>query len=303
MNGSPFDYDEKLASKMYEIVGNYYGTAGKEFINVILEKYSENDYGILRRELKIAQEKLEKRSSNDIRSYITAVALVVLADMIVEEDIMGGRADETSIEMGLEILDNLAKQQDIDIVDKCYEYIKSWILANHNSFDEYAIRGHYENSKLNPEDDLISKGSNSRSMGLFHSNVYYVHRSVLEDKLKSSGYSYLKIVREFAKRGYITPTTDNKGNILENTVQKKYRGRNARMFAFPIEPIENLGEEERKIAEEELINLAYITNKVTEIGGKLDLDENVEGQKIEKTKEEKEIDKLINDVLGDNTSE
>lgn len=288
---------------MYEIVGNYYGTAGREFINVILEKYSKNDYEILRRELKIAQEKLEKRSSNDIRTYITAVALVVLADMIVEEDIMGGRADETSIEMGLEILDNLAKQQDIDIVDKCYEYIKSWILANHKSFDEYAVRGHYENSKLNPEDDLISKGSNSRSMGLFHSNVYYVHRSVLEDKLKSSGYSYNKIIREFAKRGYITPKTDDNGNIIENTIQKKYRGRNARMFAFPIEPIENLGEEERKIAEEELINLAYITNKVTEIGGQLDLDEEVETPKREKTKEEKEIDKLINDVLGDKTSE
>lgn len=303
MNGSPFDYDEKLASKMYEIVGNYYGTAGKEFINVILEKYSKNDYEILRRELKIAQEKLEKKSSNDIRSYITAVALVVLADMIVEEDIMGGRADETSIEMGLEILDNLAKQQDIDIVDKCYEYIKSWILANHKSFDEYAVRGYYENSKLNPEDDLISKGSNSRSMGLFHSNVYYVHRSVLEDKLKSSGYSYNKIIREFAKRGYITPKTDDKGNILENTVQKKYRGRNARMFAFPIEPIENLEEEERKIAEEELINMAYITNKITEIGGKLDLDEDIKDQKIEKTKEEKELDELIEKALKDKTSE
>lgn len=290
---------------MYEIVGNYYGTAGRKFINVILEKYGKNDYEILRRELKIAQEKLEKKSSNDIRSYITAVALVVLADMIVEEDIMGGRADETSIEMGLEILDNLAKQQDIDIVDKCYEYIKSWILANHNSFDEYAIRGAFENPKENPENDLMSRSS-SRSMGLYHNNVYYVHRSVLEDKLKSSGYSYLKIVREFAKRGYITPTTDENGNILENTIQKKYRGRNARMFAFPIETIENLEEEERKIAEEELLKLAYINNQITKGSEDLKLDEDIKSQNREKNKEEKEtdeIDKMIDEFLGDKTSE
>lgn len=296
IEGSPFDYDEKLASKMYEIVGNYYGTAGKEFINVVLEKYSKNDYEILRRELKEIQEKLEKETSNDIRSYITAVSLVVLADMIVNEDIMGEKADDTSIEMGLEILDNLAKQQDIDVVDKCYEYIKSWILANHNSFDEYVIRGHFENPKLDPENDLMNRHSSSRSMGLFNNNVYYVHRSVLEDKLKSSGYSYLKIVREFAKRAYITPTTDEEGNILENTVQKKYRGRNARMFAFPIEPIENL-EEERKIEEEELIKMAYITNQVTKSTKNLKLDD------VNEKAEEKELDELIENALRDKTLE
>lgn len=260
IEGSPFDYDEKSASKMYEIVAENYGTAGRKFINTILEKYSKNDFQILRKKLKQAQEKLEEKTSNDIRSYITAVSLVVLADMIVEEEIMENKVDDSSIEMGLEILENLAKQQDIDIVDKCYEYIKSWILANHPAFDEYVIRAHFENPKLDPENDLMSRKSSSRSMGLFSNDVYYVHRSVLEDKLKSSGYSYLKTVREFAKRGYITPTTDEEGKIVENTVQKKYRGRNARMFAFPIAPMENLEEEEQKVAEQELLKIAGITN-------------------------------------------
>ncbi|MBP3800650.1 MAG: hypothetical protein J6I85_01245 [Clostridia bacterium] len=295
IEGSPFDYDEKSASKIYEIVGENYGTAGREFINTILEKYSKDDYYILRRELKDIQKKLEEKTTNDIRSYLTAVSLVVLADMIIEEDIMGKKADDSSIEMGIEILDNLAKQQDIDIVDKCYEYIKSWILANHNSFDEYVIRAQFENPKINPENDLMTRNSSSRSMGLYNNNVYYVHRSVLEDKLKSSGYSYLKIVREFAKRGYITPTTDENGNILENTIQKKYRGRNARMFAFPIDVIDNLEEEESKVREDYFLSLA--NSGLNFKNEDLDLEEeNSDKTKIqnkEKDKFDLEVEKLL----------
>lgn len=296
IEGSPFDYDEEKASKIYELVGENYGTAGKVFIDAVLEKYSKNDYYILRRELKDIQKKLEQKTSNDIRSYITAVALVVLADMIVDEDVMGDKANqESSINMGLEILENLAKQQDIDIVDKCYEYIKSWILANHNSFDQYNAIAPIGNPNLNPENDLMSRSSSSRSMGLFSNDVYYVHRSVLEDKLKSSGYSYLKIVREFAKRGYITPTTDENGNISENTVQKKYRGRNARMFAFPIAPIEKLDEEERKIAEEEFISLVS-TGMMPEQRDKMYAQVEKEINEISSGQDETKIEKSTEDI-------
>ena len=83
-----------------------------------------------------------------------------------------------------------------------------------------------------------------------------VYVYILEDKLKSSGYSYNKIVREFAKRGYIIPKRDEQGNILENTVQKKFRGKNARMFAFPMKPVEKeLSEDERKERTEEFLSM------------------------------------------------
>ena len=83
-----------------------------------------------------------------------------------------------------------------------------------------------------------------------------VYVYILEDKLKSSGYSYNKTVREFAKRGYIIPKRDEQGNILENTVQKKFRGKNARMFAFPMKPVEKeLSEDERKERTEEFLSM------------------------------------------------
>lgn len=305
IEGSPFDYDEKSASNIYEIVSNYYGTAGKKFIEAVIDKYSKDDYYILRRELKEIQEKLEKATKNDIRSYLTAVSLVVLADMIVEEDVMGQRANESSIEMGIEILNNLENQKDIDIIDKCYEYIKSWILSNHKAFDKYKEYFSFEDPRLETEEDLVEKSSNSKSFGIYENNVYYVHRAILEDKLKSSGYSYNKTVREFAKRGYITPKTDEQGNILENTIQKKFRGKNARMFAFPMEPAgEELEEDEKKERLEEFLSMAFTGRSVKERDKMYDdLDEylNEEVEKKEKetkelTEEEKEIEKLIEDL-------
>ena len=305
IEGSPFDYDEKSASNIYEIVSNYYGTAGKKFIEAVIDKYSKDDYYILRRELKEIQEKLEKATKNDIRSYLMAVSLVVLADMIVEEDVMGQRANESSIEMGIEILNNLENQKDIDIIDKCYEYIKSWILSNHKAFDKYKEYFSFEDPRLETEEDLVEKSSNSKSFGIYENNVYYVHRAILEDKLKSSGYSYNKTVREFAKRGYITPKTDEQGNILENTIQKKFRGKNARMFAFPMEPAgEELEEDEKKERLEEFLSMAFTGRSVKERDKMYDdLDEylNEEVEKKEKetkelTEEEKEIEKLIEDL-------
>jgi zinc finger CHC2-family protein len=312
IEGSPFDYDEKSASNIYEIVSNYYGTAGRKFIEAVTEKYSKDDYYILRRELKEIQEKLEKATNNDIRSYLTAVSLVVLADMIVEEDVMGQRADETSIKMGIEILNNLESQRDIDIVDKCYEYIKSWILSNHKSFDKYKEYFAFEDPKLETEEDVVEKTSTSKSFGIYQNNVYYVHRAILEDKLKASGYSYNKIVREFAKRGYITPKTDEQGNILENTIQKKFRGKNARMFAFPMQPVEKeLEEDEKRERMEEFlsrVSTGMSVEKRAEMYGEIDrqLKEAEEESKKstnnsrELTEEEKIANKMIEDFKKSN---
>ncbi len=311
IEGSPFDYDEKLASNIYEIVSNYYGTAGKKFIEVITEKYSKDDYCVLKKKLKQIQEKLEKATNNDIRSYLTAVSLVVLTDMIVEEEIIGNKENDSSLEMGIEILNNLESQKDIDIIDKCYEYIKSWILSNHKSFDKYKEYYSFEDPRLETEEDVIEKASSSRSFGIYQNNVYYVHRAILEDKLKSSGYSYNKTVREFAKRGYITPKTDEQGNILENTIQKKFRGKNARMFAFPMKPVEKeLAEDEKREIIEEFLSMASTgrtVKKRDEMYKEVDrileetsknTDNNNNSKEL--TEEEKLVNKMIEDFKKSN---
>lgn len=254
IEGSPFNYEEKVASKMYDLITQNYGTAGKEYINLIINKYSNNKYKVLKEKWKYIKEKLEATSTNDIYSYLSAVSTVVLADLIVSKEIFEEENEEASLKMGREILNNLAKGKEIDIVEKSYEYIESWLLGHHKFFDQYKEPSEFENPRLNPEEDLVDSMVNGKSFGIYQNNIYYVHRFILQDKLEKKGFSYLKTVREFAKRGYIIPTIDKNGNILENTVQKKFRGRNVRMFAFPMKPIEQpLNKEERKKLEEEQV--------------------------------------------------
>lgn len=236
IDGSPFNYDEEKASKVYDIFSNCYGMAGKEFINILLEKYSDNDFEKLKNKFNEVKENIKAKTDNDISSYISSVSVVTLADIIISKELFNEETEENSYKMGLEILRGLSKKDDIDIVDKCYEKTLSWLLSNHSSFAKYLPKSNDPNKYHKPENDVSCNAL--QSFGLYDNNTYYVLRSVLEDFLTKNGFSYNKMVRDFAKRGYIIPTTDKEGNIITPSIQKKYRNTNARMFAFPIDTIE-----------------------------------------------------------------
>ncbi len=76
--------------------------------------------------------------------------------------------------------------------------------------------------------------------------TYFVLRNVLEDLLKSRGYSYYKITKEFANRGYIIPKRGEDGQIISVSTEKKFRGSNVRMFKFPIFSIEKMSNEKKE---------------------------------------------------------
>ena len=253
IEGSPYDNDEKLAASMYEIVSKYYGTAGPFFLEKLIEEYGADKFKGLKEDYQLIFEKIEKETSNDILSYVSSISVVVLADILMGKWLFN--EDETkSYEMAFDILENLDNAKEIDIVDKCYEYIVSWIVGNHKSFDTYKtnIGPGYETTynNLHPEEDLIETDRTKKSFGIYHDGVYYLLRYVLEDKLESKEYNYKKIVSEFAKRGYIKPVKDEEGNIVTTTTQKKYRGANTRMFAFPVEMMNKILSQEEKIESE-----------------------------------------------------
>lgn len=240
IEGSPFNNDEEKASKVYEIFSNCYGIAGKEFISILLKKYSENDFKMLKDKFNEVKENLKSKTENDISSYISSVSVVTLADIIISKELFNEISEENSYKMGLEILNNLSKSDDIDIVDKCYDKTKSWLLSNHKSFDKYTEKFNSSNIFSRPEDDVI--GNALQSFGLYDNNTYFVLRNVLEDFLTKNGYSYNKMVRDFAIRGYIIPTKNDDSKIITPTIQKRFRNTNARMFAFPIDVIEKAEE-------------------------------------------------------------
>ena len=251
IEGSPFDRDEGKASKMYSIIANEYGTAGPYYINKIIEDYRKDNYKELKQKYNEVFEKIKTDTSNDISSYISSVAVVTLADILVSKMLFNEESEEASYKMAKEILDNLDKSKEIDIVDKCYAYISSWIKANYKYFDRYKTIRNEQEEIDDPENDLKSN-SNSKTLGLYDDNSYFVFRYALEDKLSSKGYSYRTMTRKFVERGYIIPTLNVNGEFETATVLKKYRKRATRFFQFPIDRMEDVGEEERTEEEKEI---------------------------------------------------
>lgn len=282
IEGSPYDYDEQKASGMYYIIEQYYGTAGPFYINKLIEEYSKEDYKFLKQKYKEILSKVKDKSNNDISSYITSVSIVTLADILIGKWLFD-EDEEKSYEMAEQILNSLDKSNEIDLIDKCYDYITSWILSNHRYFDIYSDRAE-ESTKQ--DDDDIMHSSKAKSFGIYERGVYYLHSSILVDKLKSAGYASRKILSEFGKRGYIVTSTDENGKLLTNTVQKKIRGKNARMYAFPIEDSEEMikeKEEREKRQQEEIEEFIRTgtTKKMEEINkeyNRLIYGENVENE-------------------------
>ncbi len=216
---------------MYEFLSNNYGTAGKKFIEALIKKYSKDDYKILKDNFNKIKSNLQEISSNTVSSYISAVALVTLSDIIVSKEIFGKSDYEDSIKMGEDILKMLDNDKDIDVVEKAYDFIKSYTLANHSNFN-----GIKDFDQRYDEDDVY--GDSYNRYGIYNNNIYYYFPHTLENLLESNGFSFRKTIREFAKRDYILykKSEDDSKNCY--SVQKKYRNKNIRFYAFPMQPAE-----------------------------------------------------------------
>ena len=139
--------------------------------------------------------------------------------------------------MAVSILNSLAKDEDIDLTDKTYELVKTYIVSNHHDFKIPVV------NLDNPEDDVKGVG---RGFGIYDPTTsnYYIFNYILEGFLSSHGYPFHKIMREFAERKYIIPTYNEDGTIKTTSIQKKYKGRNIRFYCFPIKKAENIEESE-----------------------------------------------------------
>ena len=230
IEGSGFE-DEKEAVKMYKITSNCYGTAGKYFIKKLIDEYSNTEYKELQEKLEELKKKLEEKSNSNVGSYITAVAVVTLADILVSKWLFNQESEELSMDMAVNILNNLSKAEDIDVTEKAYEFTKSYIVANHSRFAWYTT----SICKLAPEDDVREK--TILPIGVYDKGIYYIFLHELETFMNKNGFKFHKTVNEFAKRGYIIPALNKDGTIKSASVQKKYKNHNVRMYAFPIKEV------------------------------------------------------------------
>lgn len=233
IEGSPFDDNEQVAEKVYTKFSKYYGTSGKKFIEILIDKYSKNNYELLKQKFDEVKSKLLEKTTNDINSYISNISVATLADIIISKELFGEETEELSYKMGLDILNELNKKDDIDIVQKCYDRVSNWLVANFRRFDRYKD----PTSIYDKVENDVSGGS-TESLGIYDNGTYFVFRNALEDFMVHNGYSYNKMIKDFAKRKFIIPTYNSDGTIKTPSMQKKYRNTNVRMFAFPMEQID-----------------------------------------------------------------
>lgn len=230
IEGKPFE-NENQASNMYKITSKYYGTAGRAFIKELISNYSDNNYQELENKLEELKNTLEEKSESNVSSYISAVAIVTLADILVSKYIFNEENEELSIKVGLQILNSLSRAEDIDVVEKCYETLKSYIIANHHRFSKYILPTLQES----PEEDVTNYAS--VPLGVYENGTYYMFIHEVENFMNKNKFNYRKMMKEFAQRDYITPSYKGDGTLKSTSVQKKYHNHNTRFYAFEIEEI------------------------------------------------------------------
>lgn len=227
----PIFENEQQAASMYKTFKEYYGTGGRKFISELIKNYSNTNYNALKLKLNHIKGRFQEETNSDVLAYITAVSIVTLTDILLGKWLFETENEEESIEMGIEVLNSLNKSKDIDVTEKAYEYVKSYIVANHDRFSNFTSVIY----TLAPEDDIFGGYS---PIGVKDKGVYYMFLHEFENLMIKNKFPYHKVAKEFAQRGYIQPTLNEDGTIKSPTVQKKVHNRNIRCYAFYIPEVE-----------------------------------------------------------------
>lgn len=206
--GSPFN-NERKAKEMYDITQQTYGTAGAEFIKLLLEKYGGKFEELKERHRQIVMD-LEKEMDNKVSTHISGVAMVILSDLLVSEWLFKEQDQGLSYLAGFQILHQLGSAQEVDIVEKAYEYIKSWCFSNRESFQSYS----------KPCYGFIGNTG----------NMFYIFPHIIENEMTLRGFPYRKILKGFSERGYLMESNNGAGY----QVQVRANGTRIRYIAVRI---------------------------------------------------------------------
>jgi uncharacterized protein (DUF927 family)/ribosomal protein L37AE/L43A len=210
IQGAPFQ-DEIEARSMHEVTSKFYGTAGKAFIDVLLQ-YTGN----LREQLQTIQNTLNAQFPDKLGSHVSSTAVVTLADQLVSERVFGeNTGNEKSMEMAQKVLSSLEDVREADVTERAYEFLRSWTASNAVQFTDDARPPRY---------------------GFVEGNDYYIFPSVLEEALTKAGYSYRKIIKTFGERGLIETSIDT--NKKRYSITKKFLGRTHRLVHIYFDDLE-----------------------------------------------------------------
>ena len=197
--GSLFDR-EKDAIEMHRFTTRNYGLAGRKYIKYIIEEILNKNSNELDDLYIYYCDQLEGNKERNISSHVSSVSLICVADYLANKIIFNVDDKEATASFGKRILDKLDTQSDVDIVDKAYEYIKSWIIVNVNYFS--------------PLSKSLVYGTQERVDGVLY---FLVQPSILQQELNKQGFNYKKTIKGFNERGYILIESSQKRNTIRRT--------------------------------------------------------------------------------------
>ena len=214
--------EEKTASHMHRFSVENCGHAGKKYIEHIIAEYIGNSK--LKTMYSDVLRELETDRTENISSHISSVGIICLADYIANKVIFEIDDMNTSIDFGKRILALLDKEQDADIVEKAYAWVKSWVIVNINYFTQQSKTVIY-----GFKETIADK------------TYFFIQPSILQSELARQGYNYRKSLKGFRERGY----------LLYEETQNRYTVRRTNNFVTTTyialmveEDFTNLSEEE-----------------------------------------------------------
>lgn len=256
-----FSSDE-MSRKAHRVSRENYGLALSEFVNYLIDDYSDENYRMIKEKYNEIEKKLYENMKEDIViSYVQSVAVIVLADILMNKVFGFGFNERDSIELGNSILEKLNSEKEIDEVERAKEIIEDFLLMNDDKFERQSFTCEYQSvNDINKVREVLDSGKNVyEHFGMYQDGIYYILPTKFNEIIRKNELSPNKIRRGFAERGYIS--IDEINNRF--SVVKFYKGGNRRMIAYKlenepkVEKNEVEGEMEESVISKNMYNGAY----------------------------------------------
>lgn len=183
-----------------------FGFAGSAFIRFIIERSEK-----LTEDLEKISEDIRKDSRGNLGAHDNSACAFALADWYAAMCIFDEEAEtayESAVQFGRSILHHLRENVQEDVVDRAWQFTKSWIASNDSHFSA--------------QEPIYGKKDGRKT---------YVIASILRKCLTDAGFNCRKSIKGFAERGYLEVVTDSTGK-QNCCLQKKIHNVNVRVYSI-----------------------------------------------------------------------
>ena len=232
----PFE-NETEAAQMYQDVAADFGHAGPEFIKYLIRIEEDS----IREWYVRMQDFVKSVGSGKAGSHVASVAVIALADAMVDEWLFQGRGVPAgdkkqglsispdswgrACEMAKKIMEEQMSAAAGDVNENAVQFVTDWVLSNQAYFGS----------------DTVGTCFGTMSED---GKVAYIYPSILNNALKREGYNERKTKKYMADKGFITAVQRKDHSGETYTVTSRFQGRVQRFVEFFLEKAQGISSPE-----------------------------------------------------------